>query len=633
MPGIVGLISEEVNEQRQFELEQMVQRLDRSSHLQVDRVSDERCALAVVRLSWAGASLASKNGTWLAFFGSLVDFDCLNVPENQNGSSVNAASPGIASLLLDHYLSGGIRSVSDLNGTFSIAIWEAKDRKLTLLKDRYGYTNLYYWASAERFMFGSEYKTISWHPRFRRVLSPVAASDVMLYRFMPGQRTLFTDIQSVPQATIFTYQHGRIDMSTYWRPSFFVPWNKPKSDKEYAGELYERLDTAVRRRIKPDTSLLVTGGLDSRTILGLHHQAGPDSGLQTLTVGLPTGDDVIIGRELAEKIQVPHHHLPIDDSYLARFSAQIVWLAEGKTGAYASWILAALPFLYQHEQKYVLSGLFGNFVSGRHYPPGLARARTLQQGEEIVQSFIGTQLKELKEIMRPEVFREAGMQSARYITDTYTQPTLPDLFQRFDDFMLNWLFGSAGNTGDVFNDVSLPLEPFLDNDVIDYAMGCIPPANRMHSLFYQEMIVKFLPEMAAVRYGRTGRSVEADLRLGQNPLMRWGDDKVQRALKRIFPSRYQGDARRSVPHVGAIQGGSRPFVQQVLSSEAYLEDLFDIPAIHKMLDDHIAGRRNAYMTLDSLVTLAIWRQQFCDLNSPLPLPESYEIGKTGKLRT
>ena len=150
---------------------------------------------------------------------------------------------------------------------------------------------------------------------------------------------------------------------------------------------------------------------------------------------------------------------------------------------------------------------------------------------------------------------------------------------------------------------------------MNFAFTHVPPAVRARALFYHQMIVRHLPKVAAVPYGRAGYSVKTDLLINQHPALAWLEDKRRRALKRLFPHKH-GEARSCVPHAAAIRGGSRQYVEAILSRGDYLDDIFDMRAVRSMLDDHLARRRNAFMTLDSLLTIALWREQFVDLGGP-----------------
>jgi len=139
MPGIAGVVSEEGAIELRSTLERMVQPLMRSPVLSSDEHCGEHGGLASIFLRGVGSPLAARasgmGGVWLAFYG---------------GVHLDEAPPdgrSLAEQLLERYLQGGRAALCGLNGTYVAAIWEEEQRRMTLIKDRMGYSKLFYWHS------------------------------------------------------------------------------------------------------------------------------------------------------------------------------------------------------------------------------------------------------------------------------------------------------------------------------------------------------------------------------------------------------------------------------------------------------------------------------------------------------
>lgn len=584
----------------------MVQPLMRSPLLSSDEHCGEHGGLASIYLSDAGSPLATRDGIRLAFYGS-VHLD-----------DAPADGRPLAEQLLERYLQGGRAALCGLNGTYVAAIWEEEQRRMTLIKDRVGYSKLFYWHSGSRLMFASEYKAISWHPSFPKVVDAVGLADIFLYRSPLEGRTLFRDIHSMPPAGILTFQDGRLRVETYWRIQFCSPGAREKPDEEYADELAERLRAAVKRRMHPDSCILITGGLDSRIVAGMYRQVDPDSDLIATTLGLPEGQDVRVGRDLANALKISHHHIPVGDDYLARWAAHGTWQSEGKNGSYASWICAQAPFMAEYGLRYAVSGLYGNFISARHFPKASLTARTLEEAVAAVEGNLHPYLGQLKRIMRPEPYQAAALESAATLGMIVRRAETTDLIQRTDEFNFYFRICRRGNTEDSLGDVSLAQEAFLDKDVFNYAIGQIPPQARARSRYYYLLILRHLPQAARIIHGSTGRSIAADLAIQGSPLLRMVDDYQRRIFRRILPKQFGHEAFTSIPHAEAIRRGSREFVEDLFRESDGYAEWFNPPAVQAMLDDHLAGRVDAHMIIDAMVTFLLWQQQFCELDGPLP---------------
>lgn len=614
MPGIIGIVSSAGANEHRHVLDRMVQPLLRAPRLTSSRYAGERGALAAVYLDDTGSPIAYRQTpgghgrTWLAFFGQVFLHD---------DPSQDTSKRSMAAQLLDRYLTGGLKAVCGLNGTYSLAIFDEESGRLTLVRDRTGYSKLFYWHEGSRLMFASEYKAISWHPEFNKSIDPVCVSDIFLFRTPLEGRTLFCDIHSLPPAAILTFQDGTLNVQTYWEPNYCHANTPRRSDEEYAAEMAERMQVAIRRRLKPDTCLLVTGGLDSRILAGTYWQVAPDSGLVASTLGLETGQDVQVGGELCDTLGIPHHHIPIDSTYLARFAPTNVWKAEGKNGAYASWISAEEDFLRQAGLRYTMTGLFGNYISGRHYPREVLTAKTVEEGVRAVEGNLNPYINELRTIMRPSAFRTAATDSAATLGIMYRRTNTPSLITRGDVFNFYFRVCRHANTEDSLGDASIPLEPYLDTDVFDYAIGSIPPQARARALYNPLLVMRHLPKAAGVVNGNSGRLLSEEVSIQQTPFLSTFETYRHKVLRRLMPWKFGHSRRGSIPHAEAVSQGSRAFVAALLEQIHYYEDLFDPRAVKTMFADHLAGKGCYYMTIDAMVTFILWRKQFCELNGPL----------------
>ena len=88
---------------------------------------------------------------------------------------------------------------------------------------------------------------------------------------------------------------------------------------------------------------------------------------------------------------------------------------------------------------------------------------------------------------------------------------------------------------------------------------------------------------------------------------------MQKSAKRLFPGRH-GEAKRSIPMESAIRGRSRLYIEEILNRTDLLGDWFDMKAVRSLLDDHVQGRINAFKTISSLLTFALWRMEFVEMS-------------------
>ncbi|HZW04723.1 MAG TPA: asparagine synthase-related protein, partial [Anaerolineaceae bacterium] len=518
-------------------------------------------------------------------------------------------SAALSDLLLRLFLAFGREALLDLNGSYAIAIWEAQPGRLTLLKDRFGTANLYYWQDAHRLVFASEYKAIAAHPAFSGSIDEVALADFMLYDQTNGDRTLFRQIRSVLPSAGVTFQDGQAQVFEHWSLPVGQYAGANRSAADLAEEWAHRVREAVRREIFAGTCLLVTAGLDSRLLAASYQQVAPGVELQTTTIGVQGCREAQVGRQVAQTLGYPHDHIPLDTTYFARNAALAAWRGEGKLSAFGSWIYQQEPYLLENGLRYAMTGIIGNVISGRSFPPALAQARTEEQGVSVLLGVVNRRVGWLKEIMRPEIFASAVQASLDDRVLAFRRSAAEDLYGCYDEMYLRMTVARYAIKDVVFGDAATALDPFLDKDLVNFSLS-IPPNLRAGGRLYRQMIVTHFPRVASIIDGRTGRPIRVDHWMDAHPLLLKADRLTRRAYRRMFREKTVHDVGACVPQNEAIRTGSRAFVLEVLAAESYLSEYFDMAAVNRCLDDHLAGRRNLFPLISGLVTFSLWRQQF-----------------------
>src|SRR3989338_2713700 len=73
--------------------------------------------------------------------------------------------------LYDEY---GENFIEHLNGMFGLALWDGKEQKLVIARDRAGEKPVYFYQDKEQFLFASELKAILESAEIKREVDPVA---------------------------------------------------------------------------------------------------------------------------------------------------------------------------------------------------------------------------------------------------------------------------------------------------------------------------------------------------------------------------------------------------------------------------------------------------------------------------
>jgi asparagine synthase (glutamine-hydrolysing) len=216
-----------------------------------------------------------------------------------------------------------------LNGMFAFAVYDSRDRILTLVRDRFGIKPLYYARMPQAFVFGSEVKALFAWRELSFEMDRDFLPEYLMTRFVSGQDTLFRQVKQVaPGHLIEIATHGfpdvRIAQHQYWD---FRESRLDCSFAESAGRLLGELDRSVESMLVSDVPVgtQMSAGLDSTTVTCL--AAGHDPGIASFTVGFQEKayDESAAALRLAREKGIRCRGTSVNAGVLARLMVPLTW--------------------------------------------------------------------------------------------------------------------------------------------------------------------------------------------------------------------------------------------------------------------------------------------------------------------
>ncbi|MCD6296659.1 MAG: hypothetical protein J7M30_05850 [Deltaproteobacteria bacterium] len=147
--------------------------------------------LSIIDLSAAGRQpMASDDGkVQIAYNGEV--YNSKEIRRILEGYGYHFRSSTDTEVVLNAYLKWGIDCLKRFVGMFALALWDGRENRLFLAKDRMGIKPLYYHLSRGTFLFASELKALMAFKGFERSLDPDAISLFLHYQYVPAPRTVF----------------------------------------------------------------------------------------------------------------------------------------------------------------------------------------------------------------------------------------------------------------------------------------------------------------------------------------------------------------------------------------------------------------------------------------------------------
>jgi asparagine synthase (glutamine-hydrolysing) len=268
--------------------------------------------LSIIDLDTAAMQpmFAADGETWIVFNGEIYGFLALRDELQKLGRTFHTQSD--TEVLLNAYLEWGDGFVDHVDGMFAIALWDARDRKLRLYRDRPGIKPLYYYYDGRRFAFASELKAIEAALDSADLeFDETALYDFLGYRYVPAPKTLYRNCFKLPPAhcIVFEPDNGKLsDPAPFWSVQVQEQGLAISAD-EAAEELRALIDESVRDQMISDVPLgfFLSGGVDSSTIVASASGLGAD--VSTFSIGFDSDEksETPYAREVAGLFGTRHH--------------------------------------------------------------------------------------------------------------------------------------------------------------------------------------------------------------------------------------------------------------------------------------------------------------------------------------
>lgn len=200
-------------------------------------------------------------------------------------------------------------------GMFAIALWDRREQKLRLIRDRLGIKPLYFGQVGNGWLFGSELSALMAHPECSPAINRDALALFFRYGYFPSPHTVHDTVFKVEPGQIVTLSAQGMDASRWWDTRDV--WRKGETalysnETDCIDELETLLSDAVQKRMLSDVPLgaFLSGGIDSSTVVALMQAASTDK-VRTFSIGFHSD-----GYNEAEHAKAVAAHLGTDHTEL-----------------------------------------------------------------------------------------------------------------------------------------------------------------------------------------------------------------------------------------------------------------------------------------------------------------------------
>ncbi|MDQ3918607.1 MAG: asparagine synthase (glutamine-hydrolyzing), partial [Acidobacteriota bacterium] len=540
-------------------------------------------------------------------------------------------------VLLEAFAEWGTDCLARLNGMFAFAVWDERERELTLARDRLGVKPLFYAAPKSEdgrgraFVFASEAKAVFASGLLQPELDAEGLNQQLTFLWTPDPHTLFRGVRRLAPAHVLTWREGETRVREWWDVSF-DEIEEGRGEDWWRERVLEALGRAVGMEMVADVPLgsFLSGGVDSSVVTALMTRHSAGRRVSTYTIGIEDEDlrydiipsDVPWAREVGRLLDADYHEtmlrpdvaallpllvrqleMPVIDmaisSYLVSREARET-LTVMLSGMGGDELFAGYP----RQLAMSLAGALDPVPTALRRPAMRAVAGALPGGRA---GRLNAPLRNAKKFARSAAldFEARYMGFGTYFTDEAKQKLYSDEMREatrgLDAYYLHRrYFERCSKAAPLNRLLYVDMKTFLPCLNLDYT-------DRTSMAATLEVRVPLLNQ----------ELVELAARMPPRLKLRGLRRKyiLKRAAESLLPREvvWRKKAGFGAPVRAWLRGPLRPLVDELLSEEVVRRrGLFRPEEVRRVVADNLSGREDYGLHVLQLLTLEMWCRIFLD---------------------
>ena len=575
--------------------------------------------LSILDVAGGHQPLANEDGTvWAVLNGEIYNYPALRDRLLARGH--NLATRTDTEVLVHLYEDFGNELVHAIEGMFAFAVWDLREQKLLLARDRFGEKPLFFSERGGQLVFASELTALAEGTQLGGELDPLAIDAYFVLGYVPGPGTILRGASQLPPGHRLLWNKATADsvVESYWRPRGNPVGEDSSIDKECLLELERLFDASVESRLLSDVPLgvFLSGGIDSMLVAAFaaRHSREP---IKTFTVDYDVGTvgEASATRKVVARLGSEHHEMVLTG---ADVGAQAPPLFAGLDQPVADQALVAMHAVSTFARPEVTVALGGEGADELF--GGYPRYRWLARSQRMQTALPDSATRFLSRALASVPGRTA---TQRLATVASPKPMI--------DRHLDWV--TSGRREERWALYGSQLRPVLSNGALG-SHAALRAALGAHSGAAELMQLDlryWLPDDVLVKADRAtmrsslemrtpylnrelaefASSIPASTHLGGK-----GKQLLRQLVRRcgLFEPERPKRAFR-VPAAEWLRGPLMPALEEQIARGAlYEEQWFDRHAVARAASEHRSGTNDRSSVLWPLLVLGLWLDRFRSLD-------------------
>ncbi|NQT19885.1 MAG: asparagine synthase (glutamine-hydrolyzing) [Planctomycetes bacterium] len=528
--------------------------------------------------------------------------------------------------LIHLYEEDGDDLVHKLRGMCAFAIWDKPRKRLLLVRDRLGIKPLYYAELDGRLLFASEIKSILASGLLEARLNYEALPEFLAFGYNVDYTTLYAGIKKLPPGHRLIWQDGNIKIEQYWDVTY-PPEPLKISEEEAVERFTELFDECVEMRLMSDVPLgmFLSGGIDSSAIAAVMAKKCSEP-IKTFSVGFAERNysEFVYARELAESIGADHHEIVIEPNAFFDELPKLIYHEDEPIRWPSSVPLYFVSKLAREHVKVVLTGEGSDELMAGYakYWAGVQNFRMASTVGKLLPQVLRKLFSRLVWCLpAPMKMRKLLWHSFLCRTNKPEDLHYDNFYGIFNKDLQNEALAPAKRERLALLDPWAPTmahfngngaKSFLDRmlyaDVKTYLVELLMKQDQMSMATSIESRVPFLDHELVEFCASLPTCLKLNGKIGKHVL--------RRAMDGLLPESILTRKKMGFPvplRVWFADAFNKSARELLTDPGARSSAIFDPQAVHRILDEHMSGRRDWSEQIWLMINTELWLKEF-DVN-------------------
>jgi len=527
--------------------------------------------------------------------------------EVSNACELFGPHDNVAAAVLAGYRTYGTSILARVDMAAFLVLWDARTEELIVARDCMGHAQVFVAQVRGQFLFASDLNALV-DAGLPREMDPAALDFYLARGFVPAPLTFLKDARRVPPATLVRMNAGSTPRyERYWQRT-----GEPHLDlsvEEVIEEYRQLMPAAVSRRLSEKTGLLLSGGVDSKTLLAVATQVGGKP-IPTFTFryGAYEGEfnETGLAKACADYFGAPHTEIEVDPHELARRLPEMI----ANFGEPFSYGLHSVMLAKVRESGTVnlLAGTGADALHLLWQERNAIRVKNWPGSARTVLGPVAARLRNAPLVGEKMTELHGALWSARTGLPHFVCAYMMPAAMRARIYADRDLFGPAREVWNGLRAAALA-EYRGESDSTRYKF--------MTQRYFGTEMMGSWNHWAARANGLAIRSVYLDHalleRMSRIPLARPNKLELREYASRLMPREmaYAKKLPQSAPIEVWTRGPLREFVTDSLSrSRIQRSALFSPKMVERLISQHMSGQKDYGWQLWSLLSVMAWQDLF-----------------------